>query len=71
MSTKKDAPGMAGQRARNSNGQLRQKRSDTLIGTIEDQYNIDLNVRSDMELGNYLKENKIESLNDLVHRESK
>lgn len=63
----KDAPGMKGTRGRNQDGQLRQKRSDTLIGTIEKQYGVDLNVRSDMELGNYLKENNIASLNDLLH----
>ncbi len=37
-----DAPGMRGIRSRNDNGQLRQKRSDTHIGTIEQQYGIDL-----------------------------
>lgn len=32
---KNDAPGMKGDRSRNDDGQLRQKRSDTHIGTIE------------------------------------
>ena len=67
MSIKNDAPGMRGQRGRNSDGQLRQKRSDTHIGTIEKQYNIDLGVRSDMHLGNYLKKNNVNSLNDLIN----
>ena len=63
---KKDAPGMKGSRCRTKDGTLRQKRSDTHIGTIEKQYGIDLNVRSDMKLGTYLKKNDIKSLNDLV-----
>ena len=63
----KDAPGMRGYRSRNEGGQLRDKRDDTLIGTIEKKYNLDLGVRSDMKPGNYLKENGYKSLNDLVH----
>lgn len=67
MSVKNDAPGMKGQRSRNETGELRQKRSDTFIGTIENQYNIDLGVRSDMKLGTYLEQNNIASLNNLIH----
>ena len=66
MAIKNDAPGMKGPRGRNLNGELRQKRNDTHIGTVEKQYNIDLNVRSDMHLGTYLKNNNIDSLNDLI-----
>ena len=62
----KDAPGMRGYRSRNQNGQLRDKRDDTHIGTIEKQYGLNLNARSDMHLGNYLKKHNIKSLNDLV-----
>jgi hypothetical protein len=62
-----DAPGMRGDRSRNDNGELRQKRSDTHIGTIEKNYNIDLGVRSDMHLGTYLEKNNIPSLNDLIN----
>lgn len=65
---KNDAAGMKGQRSRNNDGELRQKRSDTHIGTIEEQYGIDLGVRSDMQLGTFLKDNNIESLNDLIHK---
>ena len=64
-----DAKGMKGNRSRNNNGQLRKKRSDTKIGTIEKQYGIDLNVRSDMELGTYLEKNDKESLNDVINDE--
>jgi hypothetical protein len=45
-----DAPGMRGYRSRNEDGQLRQKRGDTLAGTIEQQYGVDLGVRSDCRL---------------------
>lgn len=63
-----DAPGMRGHRSRNDNGQLRDKRDDTHMGTIEKQYGIDAGVRSDMHLGTYLERNNIKSLNDLVNR---
>ena len=67
MSVKHDAPGMRGERSRNNDGTLRDKRNDTHIGTIENQYNINLNVRSDMHLGTYLEQNNITSLNDLIN----
>lgn len=63
----KDAPGMRGYRSRNEDGQLRDKRDDTHIGTIKKQYGLDLGVRSDMRLGTYLEEYNIASLNDIVH----
>jgi hypothetical protein len=66
MASKKDAPGMRGERSRNDDGQLRDKRDDTHMGTIEKQYNRDFGVRSDKQLGNFLKENDIASLNDLI-----
>ena len=67
MGIKNDAPGMRGYRTRNDNGLLRDKRDDTHIGTIEKQYGVDLDARSDMHLGNYLEEHKIKSLNDLIN----
>lgn len=66
MASKKDAPGMKGERSRNQDGQLRDKRDDTHMGTIEKKYNRDFDVRSDKQLGNFLKENNIASLNDLI-----
>ena len=62
-----DAPGMRGYRGRNQDGQLRDKRDDTHIGTIERQYDRDFGVRSDMQLGNFLKQEGVASLNDLIH----
>lgn len=66
MASKNDAPGMKGERSRNQSGQLRDKRDDTHMGTIEEKYNRDFGVRSDKQLGNFLKENNIASLNDLI-----
>ena len=62
-----DAPKMTGCRSRNSgNGQLRGKRSDTHVGTIEKQYGVDMGVRSDMHLGTLLKQKGADSLSDLL-----
>jgi len=63
----KDAPGMRGYRSRDQNGRLRDKRDDTHMGTIEKEYGRDFGVRSDMQLGTYLREHGIKSLNDLIH----
>jgi hypothetical protein len=65
----KDAPGMKGYRSRNQDGQLRQKRGDTHVGTIEKQYDVDYGVRDDMHLDTLLKEKGKESLNDLINDE--
>lgn len=62
----KDAPGMKGYRPRNNDGRLRDKRDDTHIGSIERNYGVNLGARSDMHLGNYLKQHRIKSLNDLI-----
>lgn len=61
-----DAPGMQGCRSRNEHGPLRAKRGDTQIGTIENQYGIDLRVRSDMRWDTFKRITKIKSINDLV-----
>jgi len=63
---KNDAPWMRWYRSRNNDWRLRKKRNDTLLGTIEEQYDIDLWRRNDMKLGNYLDEKGINSLNDLI-----
>lgn len=69
MAKAQDAPGMRGYRSRNESGPLRQKRSDTHVGTIEKQYDVDFNVRSDMQLGTLLKKTGEDSLNDLLHKQ--
>ena len=65
--TNNDAPGMRGQRARTGDGTLREKRGDTHIGTIEQEYGLDLDVRSDMRWDTYKERTGVESINDLVH----
>lgn len=64
---KNDALGMKGQRTRNQDGQLREKRGDTHMKTIETQYNRNFGVRSDMLLDDFLKKNHLNSLNDLIN----
>jgi hypothetical protein len=63
----KDAPGMRGIRSRNQGGQLRRKRGDTHVGTIERQYGVDFGGRSDKHLETLLRERGAKSLNDLLH----
>ncbi len=65
----KDAPGMRGYRSRNDDGQLRQKRGDTHVGTIEEQYHRDFAIRKDAHLDTLLERKGVASLNDLVHGE--
>lgn len=57
---------MRGIRARNKSGQLRDKRDDVRVGTIEQKYSRDFGVRSDMHLGTLLEQTKKASLNDLI-----
>lgn len=63
-----DAPGMRGDRSRDESGELRRKRGDTHVDTIEDQYGRDFGVRGDMHLSTLLEREGVESLNDLLHR---
>jgi hypothetical protein len=62
----KDALGMKGYRPRNNDGELRQKRSDTHINTIETKYGLDFGVRSDMHLGTLLNRQGVNSLSQLI-----
>lgn len=66
MSTK--AKGMRGDsnRSRDQNGEVRKKRSDTYMGTIENEYQRDFGIRSDMQLGNFLKQHGFDSLHELI-----
>lgn len=61
-----DAEGMRGYRSRNQDGQLRDKRDDTHVETIEKQYGRDFGVRGDMHLGTLLERTGERSLNDLI-----
>lgn len=46
--------------------QIRRKRSDTRISTVEKQTGRDFGVRSDMKLGNFLKQAGYKSLSQLL-----
>ena len=50
----KDAAGMRGYRSRNQDGELRDKRDDTHMGSIEKKYGRDFSVRDDRHLGTFL-----------------
>lgn len=44
------------------------KRYDTKVGTIEKKYGVELGVRSDKKLGNYLRDKGYKSLSDMLKR---
>lgn len=50
----KSPSGMNGDRSRDQDGELRRKRGDTHLGTVEEQYGLDFGVRSDMRLDSLL-----------------
>ncbi|MFZ2969552.1 MAG: hypothetical protein WA063_00225 [Minisyncoccia bacterium] len=53
---------------RNKSGRFTVKRKDTKVETIEKKYNVDLGVRSDMKLGNYLKKKGYKSLSEMLRK---
>jgi hypothetical protein len=63
-----DAPGMKGPRSRNDDGELRQKRGDTRVGTVEEQYGVDFGVRSDMKLETLRQRLGATSIDDLIDK---
>ena len=58
-------------RMRDEDGEIRRKRADTKVGTIEREYGVDLGVRSDMLLGNYLAQSGLDSLSDALRNKKK
>jgi hypothetical protein len=60
-------------RCRDSDGEIRQKRSDTLVRTLRQEYGEDFadGFRSDMKLGNLLKRTGAPSLSQLIKRGGK
>ncbi len=68
---KNDAPGMKGERARDKDGTLRRKRGDTKAGTIEGQYGVDLDVRSDKKLSTILEDEGAASLKEVLAKKKK
>jgi hypothetical protein len=60
------AKGMHTDRTRDDNGELRQKRGDTLVGNIEREYDVDFGRRSDMRLDTLRRETGLTSIQDLL-----
>ena len=56
-------------RCRDEDGTIRRKRSDTLVGTLRNEYGEDFapGFRSDAELGTVLRETGKESLSELLN----
>jgi hypothetical protein len=64
-----DDPTMAGQRSRDvTSGELRQKRADTRVDTLEKLYGVDLHRRGDMTLGVLREELGVNGLKDLIDK---
>lgn len=57
---------MTTNRSRTNNGVFRPIRGDTKVSTIEKRYNVSLGVRSDMKMGNYLKQKGYPSLSEML-----
>jgi hypothetical protein len=53
-------------RMRDQDGEIRNKRGDTHMGTIEQEYGRDFGVRSDMRLDTFLQRKGYESLSDAL-----
>ena len=47
---------------------LRQKRGNTRVDTIEEQYGMDVSMRGDAHLDTALKHHNVESLHELVEK---
>jgi hypothetical protein len=58
-------------RNKTKSGQIRKKRSDTLVKSIEKQYNVDLGVRSDMKLETLLKKKGLPSMSKVIKKNKK
>lgn len=57
-------------RQRDANGEIRRKRSDTLVGTLREHYgeNFAAGVRSDMRLDTLLERTNANSLSELIKK---
>lgn len=64
---KEDDPDMKGQRSRNeTDGRMRQKRGDTLAGTLEKEYDVDFPVRTDARLDTLRKRTGKNGVSDVI-----
>ncbi|AHB77229.2 hypothetical protein [Pandoraea pnomenusa] len=69
MATKHFPKGLDG-RMRDQNGEIRQKRSDTKVGTLRQTYGDDFakGYRSDAHLGTVLKREGVDTLDQLIKK---
>jgi len=60
-------------RCRDGDGTIRRKRSDTLVGTLREEYGPEFapGFRSDSRLGTVLEDTGAESLSELLRRQKK
>jgi len=58
-------------RDKNKGGRYREKRADTLVGTIERKYGVSLKARSDAQLHTVLKKYGVVSLSRLLKKVSR
>lgn len=65
------ATGMRGNRSRDENGELHRKRDDTLVRTLEKEYDVDLGRRGDMRLGTLRQETGIDDVKDIIEQARK
>lgn len=64
---KNDNPDMKGERSRNkTDGRMRQKRGDTLAGTLEKEYDVELPVRADARLDTLRRRTGKNSVSDVI-----
>jgi hypothetical protein len=54
------------ERSRDGDGEWRRKRSDTNVGTIEQQYGVDFGVRNDMQLETLRRQTGLSSIQELL-----
>ncbi len=57
-------------RCRDENGEIRRKRSDTLVGTLREEYgeNFALGIRADAKLGTLLERVGADSLSEVLRK---
>ena len=68
MASQKHFPKGLDGRMRDQDGEIREKRGDTLMGNIEKESKRDFGVRSDMRLDTYLEKSGFDSLSEALKK---
>lgn len=66
-----NAQKMPGHDARTEEGRLRKIRGDTLMGTLEDRYRVDFDVREDMRWDTFKEQKGISSVKEALEKHTK